>query len=166
MFDSSRFTFDLYSFTFKSIIMATQIFVNLPVKDLQRSMDFFAQLGYMFNKQFTNEKAACMVISETIYAMLLTEPFFQGFIPGKEIADTTKTKEVLIALSSDSKDAVNALTDKAIAAGGRQFREPEDHGFMYSRSFEDLDGHVWEVVWMDPAAVMPETEAQPATVEA
>lgn len=136
--------------------MATQIFINLAVKDLQRSMDFFTQLGYTFNKQFTDEKAACLVISETIFAMLLTEPFFQGFIPGKEIADTTKTKEVLIALSGDSKDSVNELADKAIAAGGKQFREPEDHGFMYSRSFEDLDGHVWEVVWMDPTAVMPE----------
>ncbi|HEV7333292.1 MAG TPA: VOC family protein [Flavisolibacter sp.] len=146
--------------------MATEIFVNLPVKDLQRSMDFFTQLGYTFNKQFTNEKAACMVISETIYVMLLTEPFFEGFIPGKEISDTTKTKEVLIALSADSKDAVNALADKAVAAGGKQFREPEDHGFMYSRSFEDLDGHVWEVVWMDPAAVMPESAAQPAETEA
>lgn len=136
--------------------MATQIFINLAVKDLQRSMDFFTQLGYTFNKQFTDEKAACLVISETIFAMLLTEPFFKGFIPGKEIADTTKTKEVLIALSGDSKDSVNELADKAIAAGGKQFREPEDHGFMYSRSFEDLDGHVWEVVWMDPTAVMPE----------
>lgn len=136
--------------------MATQVFINLAVKDLQRSMDFFTQLGYTFNKQFTDEKAACLVISETIFAMLLTEPFFKGFIPGKEIADTTKTKEVLIALSGDSKDSVNELADKAIAAGGKQFREPEDHGFMYSRSFEDLDGHVWEVVWMDPTAVMPE----------
>ncbi|MDQ3276963.1 MAG: VOC family protein [Bacteroidota bacterium] len=139
--------------------MATQIFVNLPVKDLQRSMDFFTQLGYTFNEQFTNEKAACMVISETIYAMLLTEPFFKGFILGNEISDTANTKEVLIALSADNRDAVNSLTDKAIAAGGKQFREPEDHGFMYSRSFEDLDGHVWEVVWMDPAAVQPQEAA-------
>ena len=133
--------------------MATMIFVNLPVKDLQRSMNFFTQLGYTINQQFTNEKAAALVISDTIYAMLLTEPFFQGFIPGKEIADTTKTKEVLVCLSADSKEAVNNLVDKAITAGGNQFRAPEDHGFMYSRSFEDLDGHVWEVVWMDPAAV-------------
>lgn len=136
--------------------MATMIFVNLPVKDLQRSMVFFSQLGYTFNQQFTNEKAACMVISDTIYAMLLTEPFFQGFIPGKEIADTAKTKEVILCLSTDSKDAVNTIADKAIAAGGREFRESQDHGFMYYRSFEDLDGHVWEVMWMDPAAVAPQ----------
>jgi uncharacterized protein len=140
--------------------MATQIFVNLPVKDLPRSTHFFTQLGYTVNKQFTNEKGACLVISETIYLMLLTEPFFKGFIPGKEIGDATRTKEVLIALSADNKEAVNTLTDNAIAAGGKAFREPEDHGFMYSRSFEDLDGHVWEVVWMDPAAVVPQAEAE------
>ncbi len=146
--------------------MATKIFVNLPVKDLQKSMDFFSQLGYTFNKQFTDEKAACMVISEDIYAMLLTEPFFQGFIPGKEITDTAKTKEVLVCLSADSRDAVNDLVDKAIAAGGKQFRNPEDHGFMYGRSFEDPDGHVWEVMWMDPAAVAPQTQAEPVAAEA
>ncbi len=142
------------------------IFVNLPVKNLQQSMDFFAQLGYTFNKQFTDEKAACMEISETIYAMLLAEPFFLGFIPGKEIADTTKAKEVLVALSADSKEAVNELVDKALAAGGKPFRAPEDHGFMYTRSFEDFDGHVWEIIWMDPAAVIPQGEAEPAAAEA
>lgn len=146
--------------------MATMIFVNLPVKNLQRSMDFFAQLGYTFNQQFTDEKAACMVISDTIYAMLLTEPFFQGFIQGKEIADTGKAKEVLVCLSADSKDAVNSLADKAIAAGGKQFRTPEDHGFMYSRSFEDLDGHVWEIMWMDPTAAVPQTEGKLVAAEA
>ena len=123
--------------------MATMIFVNLPVKDLQRSMDFFSQLGYSFNKQFTNDKAACMVISETIYAMLITEPFFQTFIPGKEISDTATAKEVLVCLSADSRDSVNSLVDKAIAAGGKEFRQPDDQGFMFGRSFEDLDGHVW-----------------------
>src|SRR5579875_1469300 len=107
--------------------MATKIFVNLPVKDLKRSMDFFTQLGYSFNPQFTNEKAACMVISEDIYTMLLTEPFFHGFIPNKEIADAGKTKEVLVALSAGSKQEVDELANKAIAAGGKQFREPEDH---------------------------------------
>ena len=135
------------------------IFVNLPVKDLQRSIDFYTALGYTVNQQFTNEKAACLVISDTIYAMLLTEPFFQGFIPGKEIADTTKTKEVLVCLSAESKEAVNSLADKALASGGSPFRAPDDHGFMFSRSFEDPDGHVWEVVWMDPAAVMPQEAA-------
>jgi predicted lactoylglutathione lyase len=133
--------------------MATSIFINLPVKDLEKSKEFFSKLGYSFNQQFTDEKAACMLISETIYVMLLTEPFFKGFIPNREIADASKTKEVLVALSADSKQQVNDLADKAIAAGGKQFREPEDHGFMYARSFEDLDGHVWEVIWMDPGHV-------------
>lgn len=133
--------------------MATSIFVNLPVKDLKRTMDFYSKLGYTFNQQFTDEKAACMVISDTIYAMLLTEPFFKGFLPKHEIANTAKAKEVLVALSTDSKQKVDELADKAIAAGGKQFREPEDHGFMYSRSFEDPDGHVWEVIWMDPGHI-------------
>ena len=113
-------------------------------------MDFFSGLGYTFNQQFTDEKAACMVISETIYVMLLTEPFFKGFIPNKEVADTGKTKEVLVALSADSRQQVDDLVDKAIASGGKKLRAPEDHGFMYARSFEDLDGHVWEVIWMNP----------------
>jgi predicted lactoylglutathione lyase len=133
--------------------MSTKIFVNLPVKDLEKSKEFFLKLGYSFNQQFTDEKAASLVISEHIYAMLITEPFFKTFIPNKEIADTAKTKEVLVALSTNSKEEVDELTNKAIAAGGRQFREPEDHGFMYARSFEDLDGHVWEVIWMDPGFV-------------
>ena len=133
--------------------MSTKIFVNLPVKDLEKSKEFFSKLGYSFNQQFTDEKAASLVISEHIYAMLITEPFFKTFIPNKEISDTTKTKEVLIALSTDSKQQVDELTEKAIAAGGKQFREPEDHGFMYARSFEDLDGHVWEVIWMDPGFI-------------
>lgn len=133
--------------------MSTKIFVNLPVKDLEKSKEFFSKLGYSFNQQFTDEKAASLVISEHIYAMLITEPFFKTFIPNKEISDTTKTKEVLVALSTDSKQQVDDLTEKAIAAGGKQFREPEDHGFMYARSFEDLDGHVWEVIWMDPGFI-------------
>lgn len=133
--------------------MSTKIFVNLPVKDLEKSKEFFLKLGYSFNKQFTDEKAASLVISEHIYAMLITEPFFKTFIPNKEISDTTKTKEVLVALSTDSKQQVDELAEKAIAAGGKQFREPEDHGFMYARSFEDLDGHVWEVIWMDPGFI-------------
>ena len=133
--------------------MSTKIFVNLPVKDLEKLKEFFLKLGYSFNQQFTDEKAASLVISEHIYAMLITEPFFKTFIPNKEIADTAKTKEVLVALSTNSKEEVDELTNKAIAAGGRQFREPEDHGFMYARSFEDLDGHVWEVIWMDPGFV-------------
>jgi hypothetical protein len=145
--------------------MATKIFVNLPVENLQASMDFFSQLGYTFNKQFTDEKAACLVISEDIYAMLLTQPFFQGFIPGKEISDTAKAKEVLVCLSADSRDAVNAVVNRAITAGANEFRQPEDHGFMYGRSFEDLDGHVWEIMWMDPAAIQPQEQAQAVAAE-
>jgi len=133
--------------------MATNIFINLPVKDLEKTKEFFLKLGYTFNQQFTDEKAASLVISENIYAMLITEPFFKTFIPNKEIADTSKTKEVLVALSVDSKQQVDELADKAIAAGGKKFRDPEDHGFMYTRSFEDLDGHVWEVFWMDQGHV-------------
>ena len=125
--------------------MATSIFVNLPVKNLDKTKEFFSTLGYTFNKQFTDEKGACLVISENIYAMLITEPFFKSFIPNNEISDTSKTKEVFLALSTDSKQQVDDLTSKAIAAGGKKFRDAEDHGFMYARSFEDLDGHVWEV---------------------
>lgn len=132
--------------------MATKIFVNLPVKDLQKSMNFFGSLGYKFNPQFTDEKAACMVISEDIYSMLLTEAFFQGFTP-KTITDAHKSTEVLLALSADSRQAVDELVNKALAAGGTEVREPQDHGFMYARSFNDLDGHIWEVLWMDPNAI-------------
>lgn len=130
--------------------MATSIFLNLPVKDLEKTKEFFLKLGYTFNQQFTDEKAASLVISENIYAMLITEPYFKTFIPNNEIADTGKAKEVLVALSADSRQQVDELADKAIAAGGKKFRDPEDHGFMYARSFEDLDGHVWEVFWMNP----------------
>ena len=133
--------------------MATNIFVNLPVKDLEKAKEFFRNLGYSFNPQFTDEKAGCLVIGENIYAMLITEPFFKTFIPNKEISDTSKTKEVLVALSVDSREQVDALAQKAINAGGKKFRDPEDHGFMYARSFEDLDGHVWEAVWMDPGHI-------------
>jgi predicted lactoylglutathione lyase len=133
--------------------MATKIFVNLPVKDLARSKDFFSALGYSFNPQFTDDKAACLVISEDIFAMLLTEPFFKTFIPGKEISNSKNSTEVLVALSADSREMVDTLADKALTHGGAALRDPEDHGFMYSRSFQDPDGHIWEVLWMDPAAV-------------
>lgn len=132
--------------------MATKIFVNLPVKDLNRSVEFFTKLGYTFNKQFTDETATCMVISEDIFAMLLTEPKFKQFT-SKEIADSTKSIEVITALSAESKDEVNSLADKALAAGATEARPPEDHGFMVLRSFYDLDGHMWEIIWMDPTAV-------------
>lgn len=131
--------------------MPQMIFVNLPVKDLAKAMAFFEALGFSFNPQFTDETAACMVISDTIFAMLLTHEKFAGFSP-KPIADTDKTTEVLIALSRDDRAAVDAIVKAALAAGGSTFNEPQDDGFMYGHAFRDLDGHVWEVFWMDPAA--------------
>jgi len=127
------------------------IFVNLPVKDLDASKAFFATLGFTFNPQFTDETAACMVISDNIFAMLLTEPKFQSFIVG-DIAAKDST-EVLVALSCDSRAEVEDLTAKAMAAGATPCRPAQDYGFMYGTSFRDLDGHVWELIWMDPANV-------------
>jgi predicted lactoylglutathione lyase len=124
--------------------MPTKIFVNLPVKDLDKSMGFFKKLGFSFNPQFTDETAACMVISDDIYAMLLTHKKFKEFTK-KEIADATKTTEVLIALSMDSRDKVDSFVDKALSLGATKAREPADHGFMFERSFNDLDGHIWEI---------------------
>lgn len=135
--------------------MATQIFVNLPVKDLDRSVAFFTQLGYTFNPQFTNEKATCMVVSDTIYVMLLTIPFFQTFT-NKEIVDAHKAIECSVCLSADSKDAVNEMVDKAVAAGAIIPNPATDYGFMYQHSFDDLDGHRWEYVWMDPNGTPPQ----------
>jgi uncharacterized protein len=132
--------------------MSTKIFVNLAVKDLDRSKAFFKQLGFTFNPQFTDEAAACMVITDDIYAMLLTYPKFKEFTK-KDIADAHKTTEVLTCLSFDSKDEVNELVDKAVAAGGTEAREPQDYGFMYGRSFNDPDGHIWEIIWMDPSHI-------------
>ena len=134
--------------------MATMIFVNLPVRELPQSMDFFGKLGFTFNPQFTDATAACMVVSESIYAMLLTEEKFQGFTP-KPISDARQSTEVLIALSLDSRQAVEAMVAQAVAAGGRTYAEPNDHGFMYQHGFEDLDGHIWELFYMDPSAVNP-----------
>jgi predicted lactoylglutathione lyase len=132
--------------------MATKIFVNLPVKDLKKSMEFFSRLGYSFNRQFTDETAACMVISEDIYAMLLTHAKFQEFTP-KAICDATKSSEVLVCLSCDSRAQVDEIVSKAVAGGGTTYKAPMDHGFMYGHAFQDLDGHIWEYIWMDPSAV-------------
>lgn len=129
--------------------MATQIFVNLAVNDLNKSVEFFTKLGYSFNPKFTNEKATCMIISDTIYIMLLTRPFFQTFTK-KEIIDAHKSVECSICISADSKDAVNEMVDKAAAAGATIPNPATDYGFMYQHSFADLDGHHWEFVWMDP----------------
>lgn len=132
--------------------MATKIFVNLPVKDLNKSIAFFTQLGYTFNPQFTDENATCMIIGEDIYSMLLTEAFFKNFTK-KEICDATKTTEAIIALSLDSRAAVDEMVEKALAAGATTYADPTDQGFMYQRSFQDLDGHQWEYFYMDPAAM-------------
>ena len=134
--------------------MTTQIFINMHVKDLAKSKAFFEDLGYTFKRQFTDENAACLVISDTIYAMLLTTGHMERFVPKeKTISDATRTTETLLALSVESKEAVNVLFKKAIAAGATECRPTEDHGFMYGRSFNDLDGHIWEVFWMDPTAL-------------
>lgn len=138
--------------------MARQIFVNLPVKDLNRAIEFYTGLGFTLNPQFTDAKAACMVISDTIYVMLLTEPFFKSFTP-KEISDATRTTEVLLALSADSREEVDTLVQKALTAGGRAPVPKQDHGWMYSHSLEDLDGHIWEVVWMDEAAFQQQQQS-------
>jgi hypothetical protein len=139
--------------------MASKIFVNLPVKDLQRSIDFFTQLGFSFNPQFTDESATCMVISEHIFVMLLVEARFKDFTK-KPIADARQTTEVLIALDAESRTAVDELIQKAVAAGGTLYAEPMDHGWMYGHSFADLDGHQWEVMYMDEAAAAEQFQTQ------
>lgn len=136
---------------------STMIFVNLPVKDLDRSVDFFTRLGYTFNPQFTDESATCMIVSDTIYVMLLTEAYFRTFMP-KEVCDTSRYAEVLVALSAESREAVDETVRKAVAAGGSTYAEPQDHGFMYQHGFQDPDGHIWELVWMDPSAVEQEPQ--------
>lgn len=135
--------------------MATKIFVNLPVKDLKKSVAFFTELGYKFNPQFTDENATCMIVAEDIFVMLLVEEYFKTFIK-KEIADARKNTEVLICLSADSREAVDETVRKAVKAGGTIPREAQDHGFMYGHSFEDLDGHIWELMYMDPSTINQE----------
>ncbi len=132
--------------------MATNIFVNLAVKDLEKSMDFFTALGFKFNPHFSDEKAACMVINNNAYVMLLIKPFFKTFT-GKSMADASKSTEVLVSLTVGSKADVNEFMEKAIALGATETREPQDHGFMFGRSFNDLDGHIWEITWMDTEAM-------------
>ena len=134
--------------------MHNQIFVNLPIKDLPRSVAFFGKLGYTFNPQFTDENATCMVLGENLFAMLLVEPYFRSFIE-KDVSDAHRATEVLLAVPVDSREAVDALVDKALAAGAKEPRPARDLGFMYQRSYDDLDGHTWEVFHMSempPAA--------------
>ncbi|MEC0372121.1 VOC family protein [Paenibacillus chibensis] len=130
---------------------STHTFVNLPVKDLNRTKEFFSSIGFEFNPQFSDEKAACLVINDNTFVQLLTESYFQTFI-SKPVADVASAAAGIIALSADSREQVDELADKALAAGGKQSKEPADHGFMYVRSFEDLDGHLWEIAFFDPSA--------------
>ena len=135
--------------------MPRKIFVNLPIKDMERSKAFFTSLGFSFNPQFTNDQGACMVVSEDIFVMLLVEPFFQTFIK-KPIADATKSTEVLVCLSCESRAEVDEFVTEARAAGGTVPNQPQDHGFMYAHGFEDLDGHIWELCYMDLSQVPPQ----------
>jgi predicted lactoylglutathione lyase len=133
-------------------IQAKQIYVNLPVKDLQKTIAFFSELGFEFNPQFSDDKAACLVIGENIFAMLLVEEFFQGFTK-KEIPDTSRNAQVIVAVSADSRAQVDEIVNKALAAGGASANDPTDHGFMYEWGFQDLDGHHWEFNYMDVSAL-------------
>ena len=140
---------------------ARKLFVNLPVADLNRSVGFFTELGFTFDERFTDETATCMLIGEDAYAMLLTRAKFEEFAT-KPIADAQSPTEALFAVTAESREAVDDLADKALAAGASPAKEPYDMGFMYGRSFHDLDGHHWEVFWMDPVAV----EHGPAAAQA
>ncbi|HEX6927816.1 MAG TPA: VOC family protein [Gammaproteobacteria bacterium] len=132
--------------------MSKKIFVNLPVKHLDTSVDFFTQLGFTFNPQFTDENGTCMVISDDIFVMLLTEAFFSTFTPNP-VSDARKNTEVLVCLSMDSREEVDEMVRKAVAAGGNTYKDPQDHGFMYGHGFQDPDGHIWELAFMDMSAM-------------
>lgn len=131
--------------------MLSSIFVNLPVVNLKKSVDFFTEIGFEFNAQFTDEQSTCMIVNETIYVMLIEHEKFLGFID-KPLAPPTST-EAIFAFACESPEEVRALTEKAVKLGARQINEPEDHGFMFSWGFEDLDGHLWDLFWMNPEHV-------------
>jgi len=135
--------------------MATQIFVNLPVKDLDKTVQFFTKLGFTFNPRFTDENATCMIVGKDIFVMLLVETFFKTFTK-KEICDTAKDTEVILALSAESREKVDQMISKAIEAGGMESREPQDYGWMYGRGFQDIDGHLWEILYMDESGIKKE----------
>jgi len=132
--------------------VVTKIFINLPVRDLNNTIDFFTKLGFKFNPQFTDENATCMIVGEDIFVMLLVEKFFKTFTK-KEICDTSKDTEVIVALSVESREKVDQMINKALESGGKESREPQDHGWMYGRSFEDINKHLWEIIYMDESAV-------------
>ena len=132
--------------------MSTQIYVNLPVKHLDKSLRFFKRLGFAFNPKFTDENAACMIVSDDIYVMLLVEEFFKTFTP-HPICDASRSTEVIVCLSCESREAVDLMVRSALAAGAKTTSKPKDHGFMYQHGFQDLDGHLWEVMYMEPTYV-------------
>jgi uncharacterized protein len=132
--------------------MATKIFVNLPVKSLDKSVEFFTSLGFTFNPNFTDETATCMIVSDDIFVMLLTREKFKTFTP-KPICDATQATEVLVCLSLGSREEVDAMVRNAVAAGGTTYNEPQDHGFMYGHGFQDPDGHIWELIHMVPGGM-------------
>ncbi|HEU4512647.1 MAG TPA: VOC family protein [Nocardioidaceae bacterium] len=132
--------------------MGRMIFVNLPVKDLERTVHFWTGLGFTFNPQFTDDEASCMVISDDACVMLLSEKFFSSFTT-RQVADATKHTEAILALSAETREEVDRLVDAAVTTGGSVANEAQDEGFMYGRSFHDPDGHLWEVLYMDPAAL-------------
>jgi uncharacterized protein len=135
--------------------MATQIFVNLPVKDLHRSVEFFTTLDFTFDPQFTDENATCMIVGENIFVMLLVESFFKSFTH-KDLCDATKSTEVIVCLSLDSREKVDEMVGKAVASGGTTPNQSKDHGFMYQHGFQDLDGHLWELIYMEPSTTTRE----------
>ncbi|WP_417897382.1 VOC family protein [Bacillus haimaensis] len=129
-------------------LKADKIFVNLPVKNLDETIEFFSKIGFEFNPQFTDENATCMVISDNIFAMLLVEDYFKSFTK-KDISDTAKSSEVIIALTANSREEVEEIVNRAFDAGGKPSNDPQDHGFMYGWGFEDINGHLWEVFYME-----------------
>ncbi|ALM53244.1 VOC family protein [Halomonas huangheensis] len=132
--------------------MSRKVFINLPVADLPAAKAFYVQLGFEINEQFTDDKGSCVVISEHIHVMLLTHEFFSGFTP-RPLSNAHQATEVLVALSMDSREAVDEIVRRAQDAGGQANGEPQDHGFMYAHSFMDLDGHIWEPLFLDEAAM-------------
>lgn len=133
-------------------LKSDNIFVNLPVKDLEKTKDFFSKIGFEFNEQFTDKNAACLVIGDNIFAMLLTEDYFKTFTK-KDLSNAANTTEVILALSAESREQVDDIVNAALAAGGSPSNDPVDHGFMYGWSFKDPDGHLWEVMYMDQSHV-------------
>ena len=133
--------------------MSRMTFINLPVRDLAKATAFFTKLGFSFDAVFTDENATRMIISDDASVMLVTEPFFKGFIDPQDIADTSKSREVIVGLSAEGREQVDDLTDKALAAGAEVLGDAEDDGFMYMRGFRDLDGHQWSFIYMDMSAV-------------